>query len=73
MLLACIFRRGEQELGAFLRAVTELFGEEQAELSAEDWMREAVTIDRFTASTREWRRIPLNVTARLSAWAARHR
>jgi hypothetical protein len=30
----------ERELSAFFRAVTDLFGAEQAELSAEDWLRE---------------------------------
>jgi hypothetical protein len=30
----------ERELGAFIRAVTELFGPEQARLAAEDWVDE---------------------------------
>jgi len=35
-------RLAEQELAAFRRAVTELFGSEQAEVSAEDWVEELV-------------------------------
>jgi hypothetical protein len=30
----------ERELSAFFRAVDQLFGSEQAQLSAEDWLRE---------------------------------
>ncbi len=30
----------ERELGAFIRAVTELFGPEQARLAGEDWVDE---------------------------------
>ncbi len=32
----------EQELSAFFNAVTDLFGSEQAEISAEDWLRELI-------------------------------
>jgi len=45
----------ERELAAFFSAVTELFGSEQAEHSAEDWLRELIEIDRLPASTSEWR------------------
>jgi hypothetical protein len=30
----------EREIGAFIRGVTELFGPEQARLTAEDWVDE---------------------------------
>ena len=35
----------ERELSAFIRAVTELFGPEQARLSAEDWLDESELMD----------------------------
>jgi hypothetical protein len=47
----------ERELSAFFKAVTELYGSEQAELSAEDWLGELIESDVLPASTREWRSI----------------
>ena len=57
----------EHELSAFFKAVTQLFGAEQAELSAEDWLRELVEIDGLPASTREWRLITAKVSSRLAS------
>ena len=37
----------ERELSAFFRAVTKLFGLEQAEMSAEDWLIELSESDRL--------------------------
>ena len=34
-------KMAERELSAFIRAVTELFGPEQARLSTEDWLDES--------------------------------
>ena len=46
----------ERELGAFITAVTELFGPEQARLAAEDWVNELKLIDAPPGPTRrEWR------------------
>ena len=56
----------EQELSAFFNAVTQLFGAEQAELSAEDWLRELVEIDVLPASTREWRLSTAKASTRLA-------
>lgn len=56
----------EQELSAYFNAVAELFGSEQAEISAEDWLRELVEIDDLPASTREWRLITARVSTRLA-------
>jgi len=42
----------ERELSAFFDAVTQLFGSEQAELSADDWLREFIEIDGLPASFR---------------------
>ena len=57
----------EQELSAFFRAVTELFGPEQAEVSAEDWLHELRASSVLPASTRQWRRLTAKVTARLAS------
>ncbi len=57
----------ERELSAFFGAVTELFGSEQAELSAEDWLHELVETDRVPASTTEWRLITAKVSTRLAS------
>jgi len=55
----------ERELSAFFKAVTQLFGPEQAELSAEDWLRELIEIDGLPTSAREWRSITAKVSTRL--------
>jgi hypothetical protein len=59
----------ERELSAFFNAVTQLFGSEQAELSADDWLRELIEIDALPASTREWRLITAKVSTRLASQA----
>ena len=56
----------ERELSAFFNAVTQLFGSEQAELSAEDWLHEVIEIDDLPASAREWRLITAKVSTRLA-------
>jgi len=57
----------ERELSAFLNAVTQLFGSEQAELSAKDWLRELIVVDGLPASTREWRLITAKASTRLAS------
>jgi hypothetical protein len=62
----------EQELAAFVSAVTELFGSEQAQLSAEDWLHELMAIDDLPinglpASTRQWRLLTVTTSARLAS------
>jgi hypothetical protein len=57
----------ERELSAFFNAVTQSFGPEQAELSAEDWLQELIEIDALPASAREWRLITANVSTRLAS------
>ena len=63
---ADLMTMAEQELSAFFIAVTDLFGSEQAEISAEDWLRELIEIDGLPASTREWRLITARVSTRLA-------
>jgi len=57
----------ERELSAFFNAVTQLFGAEQAELAAQDWLQELIEIDGLPASTREWRLITAKVSTRLAS------
>ena len=57
----------EREFSAFFNAVTQLFGSEQAELSAEDWLQEVIESDVLAASTREWRLITAKVSTQLPA------
>ena len=56
----------EHEFSAFFSAVTQSFGPEQAELSAEDWLDEVTEMDGLPASTKEWR----HFTVRVAAWLA---
>ena len=56
----------ERELSAFVTAVTELFGSEQAEASAEEWFRELMASDDFPATTREWRTVTITAAAKLA-------
>ena len=55
----------ERELSAFFNAITQLFGPEQAEISAEDWLHELIEIDGLPTSAREWRLITAKVSTRL--------
>jgi len=57
----------ERELSAFIRAVTQLFGSEEAKLSAEDWLNESVLMDSPARSTnRNWRAVTIAASARLA-------
>jgi hypothetical protein len=57
----------ERELSAFFNAVTQLFGSEQAEHSAEDWLHELIEIDGLPTSAREWRLITAKASTRLAS------
>jgi hypothetical protein len=57
----------ERELAAFFQAVTQLFGSEQAELSAESWLQELIETDGLPTSAWEWRMITAKVSARLAS------
>jgi hypothetical protein len=58
----------ERELGAFISAVTELFGSEEAGLAAEDWLDELVLLDALPGLTsRDWRFITIAASARLAS------
>jgi hypothetical protein len=57
----------ERELSAFFQAVSQSFGSEQAELSAEDWLHELTEIAGLPASTRELRLITAKASTRLAS------
>ncbi|MGA9510896.1 MAG: hypothetical protein WBV55_19905 [Candidatus Sulfotelmatobacter sp.] len=57
----------ERELSAFFNAITQLFGSQQAEFSAEDWLQELIEIQGLPTSVREWRLITTKVSARLAS------
>ena len=57
----------ERELGAFIRAVTELFGPEQARLAAEDWVDEVESMDALPGPTRrDWGWVTVAASAKLA-------
>jgi len=57
----------ERELASFIRAVTELFGPEQARLSGDDWLDESALMDCPPRSTRrDWRAVTVAASARLA-------
>ena len=64
---ADLMMMAERELSVFFNVVTQLFGSEQAGLSAEDWLQELTEIDGLPASTREWRLITQKVSTRLAS------
>ena len=64
---ADLMTMAERELSALFNAVTELFGLEQAELSAEEWLQELIAIDVLPNSAREWRLITAKVSTRLAS------
>ena len=58
----------ERELASFIEAVTELFGPEQARLSADDWLNESELMDSPPRSTnRDWRSVTVAASARLAS------
>ena len=64
---ASLMTMAERELGAFISAVTELFGSEQVRLAAEDWLDELVLMEALPGLTiRDWRLITIAASARLA-------
>jgi hypothetical protein len=58
---------GERELGAFLHAVTELYGPEEAKISAQEWLNELDLLESIPGPTpREWRLVTIAAANRLS-------
>lgn len=64
---AKLITMAEHELGAYISAVTELFGSEQVRLAAEDWLDELVLVEAAPALTsRNFRLITIAASARLA-------
>jgi hypothetical protein len=59
-------KSAEQELAAYFNAVKQLFGREQADLSAEDWLHELAELEGPPSSTRDWRLITVKASTRLA-------
>jgi hypothetical protein len=58
---------GEREFSAFISAVKELFGSDQVQLSAEDWLDELGLMDGPPeSSSRYWRAVTIAASARLA-------
>ena len=62
---ADLMTMAERELSAFFSAVTQLFGSEQADLAAEEWLHELIEIDSLPTSAREWRLITAKVLTQI--------
>jgi hypothetical protein len=57
----------KRELGAYIRAVAELFGPEQARLAAEDWVDELELMDALPGRTRrDWGSLTVAASAQLA-------
>jgi alkylhydroperoxidase/carboxymuconolactone decarboxylase family protein YurZ len=57
----------ERELSAFFNAIAQLFGEQQAEISANEWLEELMETDGLPSSTRDWRLITMKASTRLAS------
>jgi hypothetical protein len=58
---------GEREFSAFIAAVSELFGAEEARVSAEDWLDESELMEISSRSThRDWRSVTIAASVRLA-------
>jgi hypothetical protein len=55
----------ERELFAFICAVEQLFGPEQARLSMEDWLAELERMVRPPRSSRDWRAVSIAAATKL--------
>ena len=64
---ADLMTMAERQLSAFFTIVTQLFGSEQAELSAEDWLHELIETGDLPTSAREWILITAKVSTRLAS------
>jgi hypothetical protein len=58
----------DRELHSFISAVTEMYGPEQARVSADDWLNEADLMDSPPRSeVRDWRSVTIAASARLAS------
>lgn len=58
----------ERELAAFLNAVTELYGTEEAEMAAEIWLDELQGMNNLPGpAIRDWRKVTVSALSRLAS------
>lgn len=58
----------ERELAAFLNAVTELYGTEEAEMAAEIWLEELQAMNNLPGpAIRDWRKVTVSALSRLAS------
>lgn len=63
----------ESELAAFTGAVYELFGHEEARVSADEWIEELLSADRpIGAGIADWRHITIMASIRLASRVCRN-
>jgi hypothetical protein len=63
----CLMSLAKRELGAFMKAVTDLYGAAQGEISAADWLDELESMDGLTELTsRTLRQITISAAASLA-------
>ncbi len=57
----------QRELGAFIYAVSESYGPEEADIAAQDWLDELKLLDRIPEPTpRDWRLVTIAAAGRLA-------
>jgi len=62
-----LMNMAQRELGAFMRAVTEVYGSEEAMLAAGDWLDEFDATDELPGfAIGDWRRITIAAAERLA-------
>ena len=65
---ARLIRMAERELGAFVAAVTDSYGSEQASIAAGDWIEEFEATRELPGLThRDWRLITMAAAGRLAS------
>ena len=57
----------ERQLGAFIAAITALFGSEHATVSADNWIEEFVLVDNLPSSALDWRKIAIAASVRFTS------
>ena len=66
-MFAKLMTMAERELGAYIAAITDLFGFEQVRLAVEDWLDELLLMEPLPGLTsRAWRLITIAASARLA-------
>ncbi|HYP15338.1 MAG TPA: hypothetical protein VEQ63_15525 [Bryobacteraceae bacterium] len=58
----------ERELGAFMRAVSELFGSEHAHRAGDDWLDEFERMDTLPETAHELGAITIAAAVRVATW-----